>query len=141
MKNVSAAILIPIIGLMRQSMAEEDCQKEALAYVRANSNDSVEQRWVHNQEERFAQKQKDDASCSCDSKAADKMFFDWLADRKKKFDPPQGQVPQPLTPAERLEVCRWYLLYKAKGWTIDADIGDCITKSNFDSWIAKSPGR
>lgn len=135
MKNVSAVILIPIIGLMWQSLAEEDCQKEALAYVKASSNDSVERRWVKNQEARFEQKQKDDASCSCDSKAADKMFFDWLADRKKKFDPPQGQAPQALTAAERLEVCRWYLLYKAKGWVIDADIGDCITKANFYEWV------
>lgn len=135
MKNVVIAATMCLGFTGWQSLAEEDCRKEATAFVQAHSNDTAEQKWMRSQESRFEQKQKDDASCSCDSKAADAIFLGWIRDRKTKFDPPPGKPQQPLTEAERLEICRWYLLFKSKGWTIDADIGDFITKANFYEWV------
>lgn len=131
-----AMLLLVGIALNLSVRAEEDVYDEACNYVKDHSTPEAEQKWFKSWVKKADQMMLDNPQISTDSKAADEILLRYLRDRRKKLgDVQKGEHAEKLNADEKLEICRWYLLFKDKQWQIDHDLADFITKDNFKRYI------
>lgn len=94
-----------------------------IAYVQTHSTEKAEKAWLKKWSQRAEQMQNDGLATS-EQSAADRVIFDWIADRYERFKKAE------ITPEERLQVCRWYLLYTSRGWKMDERVEVYLTVEN-----------
>lgn len=133
---IMLAALFVLILCITALRAEEDCREPAAAFIKDHSTPAAEAKWLSDWQKKSEQMQNDNPQISSEAKAADELLLRYLRDRRKKLgDVQTGEKAEKLTAAEKLEICRWYTLYKDKGWEIDHDLADFITRENFTKYV------
>lgn len=110
------------------ALAEDDLQPQAQACVEKHSTKDAEAKWRAAWAARVAENERTDAA-SNEEQYAGRVLYDWLADRRGAFKKKE------LQDAEKLELCRWYLLFKEKRWSFPGRVREHLTVENFRAYI------
>lgn len=126
-------ILLLVMGgcCGRRVNGADDLSVEAKAFVEKHSTEKAESLWMKKWEQRCAEYTDSNPAMSAES-FADQSFFGYLVSQRKKFE------ENAITDAERLEVCRWYLLYQKNQWALPDRISAYMTRENYSKWFLNS---
>ena len=129
--------LIVVVGALvaascTHAIAEEMLTVEVQSYLKAHSQESVDESWVRAFHSRAADAMNENESISDEASYANDKLLDFFFDKKKHFEENRSD---PLTASDKLEVARWYLLYAKNGWAFPSRISTYLTKSNYDVYM------
>lgn len=122
------AFAFVIVFFIGTAFAEDDLKSEAEHYLLVHSSAVEGMRWMKWWRDTADQMQKDNPAISGEDVAADTYLFTYLADRRKKL---QKDQPVTLTDAEKVELCRFYLLYQLRNWPLPERIRPLATAKNY----------
>jgi len=127
-----ALAVAAVLALSSCAMAEDEAYyvKAARDYVAKNSDKDKEAAWAKHWKQLCETAQQDNEDM-VEEKYLDRYVYDWMADRKSRFDNDK------LTVEDKIQACRLYLLYKDKSYKIPDGIQKYLTKENLDKFLDK----
>lgn len=129
-KLIGILLLLSLAGCYRHFSGAEDLSDTAREYLKKHSSEDADAKWQKKFIDRLDDMIKNNDALSSQSAAADIVVYDWFADRIGKFK------QNGLSPEEKIEICRLYLLYIEKKWKWPAKIDQHLTLENYRKWIA-----
>ena len=141
MLRTTAVLLLFLGGCIPRGYCEDDLTQEARLFLANHSSAAIEAKWRKAWDSRVATAAQVD-SFPGEEALADATLFDFLADSRSKFsvktegDKDVIEKRAELDMREKLEICRWYLLYKDKGWGFSERVAAQLTQANYNRWIA-----
>jgi hypothetical protein len=130
MKMTVVIILVAVVAC-----AEDDLTKEATEYVAKHEAKGDSAKWASWWKGRAEQLQADFPDIASEELAADRYLTQWFRDRQAKLKEHKDRI----TVEEKVTMCRFYLLYKGRRWTIPERVGEHITKKAYDEMFAEVP--
>lgn len=113
MRLFLALLFLSCAGVIGAS--EDGLRAEVQQYLAANSTPSEGLRWMKKWRDTSEQMQKDNSFISGEQAAANLCLLRYAAERCSKLKP--GEVVK-LTKEEKIEFCRFYILYQLRGWDL-----------------------
>ena len=114
------------------AFAEDDLTADAKAFVEKHSTADDGKAWAKWWAEKSAQTAKD-FDLAGEEEASDRYLTGWLRDRVGAFT----KDPKSISVKDKVTLCRFYLMYKAKGWMIPERVAEHITKKKYDEVFAE----
>lgn len=129
----------------RGVLGAEDLLPLAVSYLEQHSTKDAEAKWLHVWERKAAQGITDNPALSEES-FANTTLQDYLLGAMKRVtpDPQRLRIIWPfvlpqmkLADDVKLELCRWYVLYRTKCWSFPERVAGQLTTRNFEEFIAE----
>lgn len=119
-------VLALCLAACAAAFCEDDVTAESATYVAKHEAKGDSEKWEKWWKGRAEQIQADFPDVANEESAADRYLTGWLRDRQERIK------ARKLSVDEKLAMCRWYLLYKKRGWHIPETVVEHITKKSFD---------
>ena len=103
--------------------------KAAREYISENSTPDEESRWSRKWKE-HVETMLNDRNATDEESALKRVVFDWFADNGGKW-----RKDQDIPKKDRIQMCRYYIICRTKGYTMPSQIEEHLTDENLQKFM------